>query len=180
MKIEHAKDKYKNTAVPVMLEKFGYGNYLAVPRLKKVVVNTGIGKVLKESDKVEEIMDTLRDITGQKLIKTRAKKAISGFKIRQGQEIGAKITLRGQRMWDFVDRLVSATLPRIRDFQGIDEKSIDESGNLNLGIKEQVVFPEVSPEKVRNSFGLQLTMTTTAKNRKEGKELLKLLGFPIK
>lgn len=180
MKMKSVKDRYKDNAIPSMLEKFGYGNYLAVPKIDKVVINTGIGKLLKEGEKVEEVISALKEITGQKPIKTKAKKAISGFKIREGLEIGAKATLRGKRMWDFINRLVNITLPRIRDFQGIDEKSIDEQGNLNLGIKEQVVFPEIMPEKIRNLFGLEISITTTAKNKKEGKELFKSLGFPIK
>lgn len=180
MNIKSVKVKYKEEAVPAMLEKFKYGNYLAVPRIVKVVINVGIGKILKESDKVEEVINGLRDITGQNPTKTKAKKAISGFKIRIGLEIGTKVTMRGKRMWEFIDRLVNATLPRIRDFQGINEKSIDERGNLNLGIKEQIVFPEIVPERVRNSFGLEISIATTAKSREEGKELFKLLGFPIK
>jgi large subunit ribosomal protein L5 len=178
--MKSAKEKYEDVVIPAMLEKFGYGNYLAVPRIEKVVINTGIGKILKEGEKAEEAINLLKEITGQKSVKTRAKKAISGFKIREGLEIGAKATLRGKRMWDFIDRLVNAALPRIRDFQGIDEKNIDERGNLNLGIKEQLVFPEIMPEKVKNSFGMQITITNTAKTKKEGKELFKLLGFPIR
>ena len=180
MNVKSAKEKYKDKAIPAMMEKFGYDNYLAVPKIEKVVINTGIGKIIKEGEKVDGVIDLLKEIVGQAPIKTRAKKAISGFKIREGLEIGAKVTIRGKRMWDFIDRLVSATLPRIRDFQGIDEHSIDERGNLNLGIKEQVVFPEILPEKMKYAFGLQITVVTTAKSRKEGKELFKLIGFPIK
>jgi large subunit ribosomal protein L5 len=122
----------------------------------------------------------LAQITGQKPIKTKSHKAISGFKIRQGLEIGAKVTLRGKRMWQFIDRLIGATLPRIRDFQGIEAKNIDQGGNLNIGIKEHIVFPEISPEKVKNIFGLQITVVASAKSREEGIELFKLLGFPVK
>ncbi len=175
-----AKEKYFKKAIPAMKEKFGYGNNLAVPRIEKVIVNVGTGKISKEADRVEEIIKSLSEIAGQRPIKTKARKAISGFKIRQGLEIGAKVTLRGKRMWQFIDRLINAALPRIRDFQGIEAKSIDEKGNLNIGIKEHIVFPEIAPEKVKNIFSLQVTVVTNAKSREEGKELFKLLGFPIR
>jgi large subunit ribosomal protein L5 len=180
MNIKSAKIKYKDTVIPQMMEKFGLKNALAVPQLEKIVLNIGTGKFIKESDKIDEILKTLGEITGQRPIKTTAKKAISGFKIRQGLEVGAKVTLRGKRMWDFIDRYVNFTLPRTRDFQGIDQKSIDQNGNLNIGIKEHVIFPEVSPEKVKNIFGLEVTFVTNAKNHEKGIELFKLLGFPIK
>ena len=175
-----AKEKYNKVVIPAMKEIFSFSNNLQVPRVQKVVINAGVGKYLKEGDKVEEILKSLSEITGQHPVRTRAKKAISGFKIREGLEIGAKITLRGRMMWDFIDRLVNAALPRIRDFQGLEEKLIDEYGNLNIGVKEHIVFPEISPEKVKNIFGFQITIATTAKNKKEGKELFKLLGFPLK
>lgn len=179
MKIEAAKIKYEKKVVAKMKKKFGYSNDLAVPRIEKVVINTGIGKFSKEADKVEDIVNSLRIITGQQPVKTKAKKAISGFKIRDGTEVGVKVTLRGKRMWDFVDRLINSALPRTRDFQGISVSSIDKNGNLNIGIKDQVIFPEIFPEQVKNIFSLQITTVTTAKNKEEGLGLLKLLGFPI-
>lgn len=174
------REKYFKKAVPAMKEKFSYGNDLAIPRIEKVVVNVGTGKILKEADRVEEILTSLAEITGQRPIKSKARKAISGFKIRQGLEIGAKVTIRGKRMWQFIERLVNVALPRTRDFQGIEEKSIDQHGNLNIGIKEHIVFPEISVEKVKNIFGFQVTVVTSARNQKEAVELFRLLGFPIK
>lgn len=179
MKIESAKTKYNKEVIAKMKDKFGYNNDLAVPQIKKVVVNTGIGKFLKESDKIEDIINSLQSIIGQRPIKTKARKAISGFKIRSGMEIGLKIVLRGKRMWDFIDRLVNSALPRTRDFQGISSGSIDERGNLNIGIKDHAIFPEIFPEQVKNTFSLQVTVVTNAKSKKEGIELFKLLGFPI-
>lgn len=163
-----------------MKAEFGYSNDLAVPRILKVVVNVGTGKINKESDKIEEIINSIAEITGQKPVKTKARKAISGFKTRQGLEIGIKVTIRGKRMWQFLERLVNIALPRTRDFQGLEEKSVDGRGNLNIGIKEHTIFPEISAEKVKNIFGLQITVVTNAKNHKEGVELFKALGFPLK
>lgn len=179
MKIVSAKDKYAKTVVAEMKEKFGYKNVMAIPKIEKVVVNVGIGKLVKEGDKIDEIVNSLTQITGQKPVKTKAKKAISGFKVREGMEIGVKVTLRGNRMWQFIDRLIDATLPRTRDFQGITIKSVDTTGNLNIGIKEHVIFPEISPEKVKQIFGLQVTVKSTAKSQEEGIELFRLLGFPL-
>jgi len=180
MNITPAKEKYTKIAVAEMKTKFGYKSVMAVPRIQKVVVNVGIGKLVKENDKIEEIVTALTAITGQKPVKTKAKKAISGFKIREGMEIGVKVTLRGARMWQFIDRVVSATLPRTRDFQGINRKAVDTGGNLNIGLKEHMIFPEISPEKVRHAFGMQITVSTNAHTQAEGLELFKLLGFPLK
>ena len=180
MNIIPAKDKYIKTVAAEMKNKFGYKNVMAVPRIKKVIVNVGIGKIIKENDKIEEVVNSITAITGQKPVKTKAKKAISGFKVREGMEIGVKVTLRGKRMWQFIDRLVNATLPRTRDFQGITRKSVDKGGNISIGIKEHMIFPEISPERVKHTFGLQVTVSTDAKTQKEGLELFKLLGFPIK
>lgn len=180
MNIIPTKDKYIKTVAAEMKKKFGYKNVMAVPRIKKVIVNVGIGKIVKENDKVEEVVNSITAITGQKPVKTKARKAISGFKVREGMEIGVKVTLRGKRMWQFIDRLVSATLPRTRDFQGINRKAVDQGGSLNMGIKEHMIFPEISPERVKHTFGLQVTISTDAKTQEEGLELFKLLGFPIK
>lgn len=180
MKITPAKEKYTKVAVVEMQKKFNYKSSMAVPRIKKIVVNVGIGKLTKDNDKVEEIVNALTAITGQKPVKTKAKKAISGFKIREGMEIGVMVTLRGARMWQFIDRVVNATLPRTRDFQGINRRAVDSRGNLNIGIKEHMIFPEISPEKVRHLFGMQITVSTNATSQAEGLELFKLLGFPLK
>ncbi|KKP89703.1 MAG: 50S ribosomal protein L5 [Candidatus Moranbacteria bacterium GW2011_GWC2_37_73] len=180
MNITPAKDKYTKIAVAEMKKKFSYKSVMAVPRIQKVVVNVGIGKIVKENDKIEEIVTALTAITGQKPVKTKAKKAISGFKIREGMEIGVKVTLRGARMWQFIDRIVAATLPRTRDFQGLNRKAVDTGGNLNIGLKEHMIFPEISPEKVKHTFGMQITVSTNAHTQAEGLELFKLLGFPLK
>lgn len=180
------KDKYQKEVIPKMMEKFGYRNPLAVPKIEKVVVNTGFGRLVAgktadEQRKIQEaILTDLSLITGQKPVLKLAKKSISGFKIKKGIPIGAVVTLRGKRMFDFLERLIHIALPRSRDFQGIDQKSFDKNGNLTIGLKEQIAFPEISPEKIKNIFGLEITIVTNAKNITEGIELLKLLGFPIK
>jgi len=180
MKMISVKSKYAEKVVAKMKKKFGYKNDLEVPRIQKVVINSGIGKISKENDKIEEVIRSLSEIAGQKTIKTKAKKAISGFKVREGMDVGVAVTLRGKKMWWFIDRLINVALPRTRDFQGIDKKSVDSGGNLNIGIKEHMIFPEIIPEKVKHIFGFQINIVSTAKNREEGMELLKLLGFPIK
>lgn len=174
------KTIYSKKAVSALTEKFGYTNVFEVPKIEKVVVNVGVGKFLKEPKRVEEIVASLEAITGQKVVLTKAKKAIAGFKIREGLEVGAKVTLRGQRMWNFLDRLVKTALPRVRDFQGLEKSVVDTYGNLNTGLREHMVFPEIAPEKVQTIFGFQVIVTTTAKNREEGRELFRALGFPIR
>jgi len=178
--IKSAKIKYNEEIVSKMKKKFGYRNNLAVPRIEKIIVNSGIGKFQSEQDRIEEIVKNLQSITGQKPVKTKARKAIAGFKIRENMEVGIKVTLRGKRMWDFMDRLINIALPRTRDFQGISSSSVDENGNLNIGIREHIIFPEIFSEQVKNIFSLQVTIVTAAKNKKESAELFKLLGFPIR
>jgi large subunit ribosomal protein L5 len=180
MKITPAKIKYKESVIPEMKKIFGYTNDMAVPRITKCVVNVGTGKILKETEKIDEIVSAFSEICGQKPIKTKAKKAIAGFKIRIGLEIGVKVTLRGKKMWNFIDHLINFALPRTRDFQGVELGSIDDNGNMNLGIKEHIIFPEIVPERVKNIFSFQVNIATTAKNRKEAIEFFKLLGFPMK
>ncbi len=181
MKVISIKDKYSQVVAPKMEEKFAYGNVMAVPKISKVVVNVGAGKLVKEGgDRMGEVLESLAMITGQKPVETKARKAIAGFKTRQGMVIGAKVTLRGKRMWAFIDRLVNVTLPRTKDFQGLNLSVVDSRGNLNVGIKEQIIFPEISPEKVKTLFGMQVTVTSSAKSREEGIELYRLLGFPLK
>ncbi len=174
------KQKYAKEVTPKMKEHFGYKNDLAVPRITKVVVNTGIGKALKDKKIQETISRDLTMITGQKPVPTLAKGAISGFKIRKGMIVGLKTTLRGERMYEFLDRLIGAAIPRIRDFRGIPEKSIDGEGNLTIGIKEHIIFPEIAHEDVRFIFGLEVTVVTNARSKKEAVELFRLTGFPIK
>lgn len=174
------KEKYKEQAIPAMKEKFGYKNDLAVPKIVKVVVNTGFNPEKKDSKAQEEITRDLALITGQKPAPRQAKKAVSAFKTREGMTIGMAVTLRGKRMYDFLDRLINVVLPRSRDFRGLLEKNVDQGGNLNIGIKEQIVFPEISAESAKNFFGLEIAVVTNAQTRGEGVELFKLLGFPIK
>ena len=180
------KNKYIKETVPQMMEKFGYKNTMAVPKIEKVVVNTGFGKLIsgktsEEQKKIyQDILDNLSLICGQKPQIRVSKKSISGFKTREGMPIGARVTLRGQRMYDFLERLICIGLPRSRDFQGITPESFDEKGNLTVGIKEQITFPEILPEKAKTIFGFETSVVTTARNREEGIELLRLMGFPIK
>ena len=179
-------EKYTKEAIPAMMEKFGLKNTMAVPKIEKVVINAGFGKLISGKTSEEQkkfyqaILDDLSLICGQKPQITVAKKSISGFKVRKGMPVGARVTLRSQRMYDFLERLIHIGLPRSRDFGGISLKSFDRKGNLTIGIKEQIVFPEILPERAKNIFGLEITIVTTAKNKEKGIELLRLLGFPIK
>lgn len=180
------QELYKKEVIPAMREKFGYKNNMAVPKIEKVIINTGFGRLIagKSSEEQKKILDNVLNdlslIAGQQPILTKAKKSIAGFKIRQGMAIGAKATLRRKKMYDFLDRLIHIALPRSRDFRGIDPKSVDKRGNLTIGIKEQISFPEILPEKTRFIFSFEIIVTTTAKTKEKGLELLKLLGFPIK
>lgn len=174
------KEKYDKEVRKGFRKDYPDLNLMAIPKVTKVAINCGIGKMTKEKDVIEEIFKSIREITGQNPVYAKAKKSISGFKSREGQEVGIIVTLRGERMWSFLERLIGAALPRIRDFQGIDMKNFDNRGNLNLAVREQIVFPETSPENVKNIFGFQITVVTTAKNKEEGMGLLKALGFPIK
>lgn len=163
-----------------MKKKLGYKNKLAVPKITKVIISTGTGSKKDDKERLENIKKSLSLITGQKPIENLARKSISTFKLREGMPIGFSATLRKKRMYDFLEKLINITLPRIRDFRGLNEKSIDGQGNLNIGIKEHTVFPETSAEDVRSSFGLGVTVVTNAKNKQEALELLRLTGFPFK
>lgn len=180
------RDKYEKEVVPEMVKRFGYKNQMAVPKIEKVVMNTSFGRLVsgksgEEQKKIyQEILETVSLICGQKPQIMVAKKAIAGFKTRKGMSLGARVSMRGKRMYDFLERLIYIALPRSRDFQGIERTSFDQKGNLNVGIREQIVFPEILPENMRNILGLEVTVVTTAKKREEGIELLKLIGFPIK
>ncbi len=179
------KDTYTKKAIEALTKKFSYKSPMAVPKIDKVVINTGLGRVMtaRTSSEQEKAMDViakdLAAITGQKPAVTKAKKSIAGFKLRQGMITGAKITLRGIRMYDFIDRLVHIALPRSRDFRGLSLSSVDESGNLTIGVKEHIFFPEISIERIKQSFGLEITIVTTAKTKEEGIELFRQLGFPF-
>lgn len=180
------KDKYIKETVPKMMEKFGYKNAMAVPKIEKAIINTGIGRTItqktsqEQKEIIEKFSQDLALITGQKPVVCRAKKSISAFKVREKMPLGLKITLRGNRMCDFLTKLINIVLPRTRDFRGIDQAAMDSKGNLTIGMKEHIAFPEISPESAKQIFGLEVTVVTTAKTREEGLELLKLLGFPIK
>lgn len=179
------KEKFKSEVIPAMKEKFGYKSEMQVPRIKKVVLNTSFGKQIAgqsndEQKKVAEfVVGELGTLSGQKAVMTRARKSIASFKLREGMVIGVKVTLRGEKMNDFLERFISLTLPRTRDFRGINPKSFDEKGNMTVAVREHIVFPEILPEKAKNIFGMEVTVVTTAKNKEESRELLKLLGFPI-
>jgi large subunit ribosomal protein L5 len=180
------QEKYKKEVIPAMMEKFGYKNPMAVPRIEKVVVNTGFGRQVAEKSGEEQkriessTMHDLSLICGQKPVFKKAKKSIAAFKLREGLNIGTACTLRRKKMYDFLDRLIHIVLPRSRDFRGIDSKSFDKSGNLTIGMKEHIAFPEILSEKAKGIFGLEITIATNAKNKEEGSRLLKLMGFPIK
>lgn len=173
-------EKYKKTVTPELQKRFGLKNALAVPRISKVTVNSGIGKFLKDPKVLDDIERDLARITGQKPVRTKAKKAIASFKTREGMAIGMCVTLRGRRMWDFLERLIGIAFPRTRDFRGIPETSFDGNGNLSVGIREHIIFPETAGDDVKTIFGFQVVVTTTVGRREHGVELLKLLGFPIK
>lgn len=173
------KERYNKEVIHEMKKIFGLKNNFQVPRIKKVVVNAGIGKYLKDANLVKDVTESIIQITGQKPLATKSRKSIAGFKIREGLEVGLKVTLRGKRMRDFLERLVGAAIPRIRDFQGIKKSAVDSGGNLNIGIKEHMVFPEINPEVVKNTMSLQVNVVTDAKNKEEALELFRLMKFPI-
>ncbi|MEK7503178.1 MAG: 50S ribosomal protein L5 [Patescibacteria group bacterium] len=174
------KEKYLKEVIPKMTKEFGYKTPMAVPRVLKVSVNSGTGRIRDKKDAIESVVKFMALITGQKASPRPTKKAISSFKTREGMIVGFKVTLRGKKMYDFIERLVDLALPRTRDFRGISPQSIDEGGSLTLGIKEHIVFPETIGEDVKNIFGLQVTVVTNAKSRKEAESLFRLLGFPLK
>ena len=173
------KEKYNKEVMPKMTEKFGYKTPMAVPKILKVVVNSGIGKLRENKDVVEALERHLTLIVGQKLSPRPARLAVASYKTRKGMIIGYKATLRGNRMYDFLERLISLAIPRTRDFRGITVKSVDQNGNLTIGIKEHIVFPEMIGEDVRTIFGFEVTVVTNSKTRNEALELFKLLGFPL-
>ena len=173
------KQRYATEVVPALTSAFGYKNAMQVPRLEKIVVNIGLGEALANSKAVDAAVGDLALITGQRAVVTKAKKSIATFKVREGNPIGAKVTLRGERMWDFLERLTRVALPRIRDFRGISGKSFDGRGNYTLGLKEQLSFPEIEFDKIDRLRGLEVTIVTTAKSDEESKKLLALLGMPF-
>lgn len=174
------KDKYVNEVVPALMEKFSYKNVMEVPRLEKIIINMGVGEA-KDNPKVLEVaVGELDMITGQKSVVTRAKKSVANFKIREGMAVGCKVTLRDQKLYDFYDKLVSIALPRVRDFRGVSDKAFDGRGNYALGVKEQLIFPEIEYDKIDKVRGMDIIIVTTAKTDEEAKELLTLMGMPFK
>lgn len=177
--VPRLKEKYEKEVVPALREKFGYKSIMEVPRLEKVVINMGVGDAKDNPKLLEAAVNDLTTIAGQKAVVTRAKKSVSNFKIREGMPIGCKVTLRGTRMYEFVDKLINIALPRVRDFKGVSNKAFDGRGNYALGIKEQLIFPEIEYDKVEKVRGMDIIFVTTAKTDEEARELLRLLGMPF-
>jgi large subunit ribosomal protein L5 len=173
------KEKYRDDVVPELMKEFGYSNLMEAPKLEKIVVNIGLGEAISNAKALESAVGDLSAITGQRPVVTRAKKSIAAFKLRAGMPIGAMVTLRGARMYEFLDRLIAATLPRIRDFRGVSPNAFDGRGNYTLGLKEQLAFPEIDYDRVDKARGLEMTFVTTAKTDEEGRRLLSLLGMPF-
>jgi large subunit ribosomal protein L5 len=173
------KEQYETQVVEEMIKAFNYRNKMQVPRLEKIVVNIGVGEALQNAKALDAAVEDLRVITGQQPVVTKARKSIAGFKLREGRQIGAKVTVRGNRMWDFMDRLCNIALPRRRDFRGVSPNSFDGRGNYTLGLREQLVFPEVSYDKIDKIRGMEITIVTTAQTDEEGRRLLALLGMPF-
>jgi large subunit ribosomal protein L5 len=174
------QEKYAKEIVGKLKEKLGRTNVLSLPKLQKIVVNMGVGKALQDKNRMEQAADNLTQIAGQRAQIRKAKVAISGFRLREGNEIGCRVTLRGRRMYEFLDRLISVALPRIRDFRGVNPKSFDGNGNYSMGLSEQMVFPEIDPDKVTFTQGMDVTFVTSTHNDDEARELLKLFGMPFR
>ncbi len=173
------RDKYRSEVVPELMKEFGYDNVMQVPELKKIVVNVGLGEAISNAKALESAVGDITAITGQRPVVTRAKKSIAAFKLRAGMPVGAMVTLRGPRMYEFLDRLVGITLPRIRDFRGVSPNSFDGRGNYTLGLQEQIAFPEIDYDRIDRARGLELSFVTSARNDEEGRRLLALLGVPF-
>lgn len=173
-------DKYKKDVVPALMKRFSYSSIMQVPRLEKICLNRGVNGAVNDKKLVDVAIDELSNITGQKAVPTMSKKDISNFKLRKNMPIGARVTLRGTKMYEFLDRLIATALPRVRDFRGINEKAFDGRGNYTLGITEQIIFPEIDIDKVNKITGLDITFVTTARNNEEAYELLKELGMPFR
>lgn len=174
------EEKYKNEVVPSLMEKHNYKTIMLVPKIEKIVVNMGVGDAVANSKYLEAAVSDLEKITGLKPIETKAKKSIASFKVREGHKIGCKVTLRGERMYDFLDKLISICLPRVRDFRGVSSKSFDGRGNYTLGIKEQIIFPEINFDEVEKVRGMDIVIVTTAKSNEEAFDLLRELGVPFR
>jgi large subunit ribosomal protein L5 len=171
---------YKEKVVPELLKEFGYKNVMQVPRIQKITLNMGVGEAVADKKQIENAVRDMTAIAGQKPVVTKARKSIAGFKIRDGWPIGCKVTLRGQHMWEFLDRLIAISIPRIRDFRGLNSKAFDGRGNYSMGVREQIMFPEIDYDKVDAIRGLDITITTSAISDEEGRALLKAFSFPIR
>jgi large subunit ribosomal protein L5 len=174
------RDRYAKEVVPALKKEFGYGNVMAIPRIQKVVVNMGLGEATQNAKIVDIGADEVARVTGQKPVTTRAKKSIAQFKVRKGMPIGTMVTLRGERMWEFLDRLISVALPRVRDFRGVSPRGFDGRGNYTLGLKDQLLFPEIDYMKVDKARGMNISVVTSAKSDEESRKLLQLLGMPFR
>jgi large subunit ribosomal protein L5 len=178
--VARLKEKYVKEIRPALQEKFGYNNVMEIPKLEKVVINMGLGEAIQNPKAMDAAVHDLTAISGQKPIITRAKKSIAAFKLRAGMAIGCKVTLRGERMYEFVDKLISVSLPRVRDFKGVSNKAFDGRGNYTLGLKEQLIFPEIEYDKIDRLRGMEIGFVTTAKSDEECRELLRLMGMPFR
>ena len=172
--------RYRDEVTPQLMQEFNYGNVMQVPRITKVVVNIGVGEALDDNKALDGAVEDLRVITGQQPVITKARKSIAAFKLREGRAIGAKVTLRGERMWALLDRLINIALPRVRDFRGVSPDTFDGRGNYTIGLREQLVFPEIQYDKIDKVRGMEITVVTTAETDEEGRRLLKLLGMPFR
>jgi large subunit ribosomal protein L5 len=173
------REHYEKTVRPALMKRFGYDNEMMVPRLVKVVVNVGVGEALDNARALDATVEDVTIITGQKPVITKAKKSIAAFKLREGRSIGVKVTLRGERMWSFVDRLINVALPRTRDFRGVSPTGFDGRGNYTLGLREQILFPEIQYDKIEKVRGMEISIVTNARSDEEGRELLRLMGMPF-
>jgi len=178
--VSRLKEKYKTEVIKNMMEKFGYKNIMEVPKLEKVIVNVGVGEAIQNSKALDAAVGDVTTITGQRPVVTKAKKSIAAFKLRQGMKIGCKVTLRGDRMYHFVDKLFNIALPRVRDFRGVSPKSFDGRGNYSMGVKEQLIFPEIEYDKIDKVRGMDIIFVTTARTDEEARELLRLMGMPFR
>lgn len=178
--IPRLKTKYTEEIVPVLQEQFNYKSVMQIPKLEKICINQGIGAATSDKKLIDTAIDELSAIVGQKVVSTKAKKSVSNFKLREGMPIGVRVTLRGERMWEFLDRLISVALPRVRDFRGVNDKSFDGRGNYTMGIQEQIIFPEINLDKVPRITGMDITFVTSATTDNEAYALMSKLGFPFK
>jgi large subunit ribosomal protein L5 len=176
----HMKEVYKNEVLPALQKEFGYESVMQVPKIEKITLNMGVGEAIADKKLLENAIADLEKLSGQKPVTTKARKSVAGFKVREGYPIGCKVTLRGERMWEFLERLVGIAIPRIRDFRGLSSKSFDGRGNYSMGVKEQIIFPEIDYDKIDKIRGLDITITTSAKTDEEGRALLRAFNFPFK